>query len=83
MSDFSIYDNTGATYNVSRIITPQLTLDEASFKEYSPLFLSTSFAISYGLSFATIASLIVYTFIIGNKLSPSFATPSQKCLMFI
>jgi OPT family oligopeptide transporter len=61
MSSGTSYDNTGAAYNVSRIITPQYTLDDAKYKEYSPLFLSTTFALQYGLSFATIISVIVHT----------------------
>jgi hypothetical protein len=48
MSDSQTYDNTGATYDVSKVVTPQLTLDEAAYKSYSPLFLSTTFAMSYG-----------------------------------
>jgi OPT family small oligopeptide transporter len=63
ISDSGIYDNTGAKYNVSRIVTSELTLDEKAYKEYSPLFISTTFAISYGLSFAAIASLVTYTWI--------------------
>lgn len=63
ISDSGTYDNTGASFNVSRIVTSSLTLNEAAYKEYSPLFISTTFAISYGLSFATIASLVVYTWI--------------------
>ncbi|CAL3970961.1 unnamed protein product [Diplocarpon coronariae] len=63
MSDSTTYDNTGASYNVSRILTPKFTLDLDAYKAYSPLFLSTTFAISYGLSFAAIASLIVYTYL--------------------
>ncbi|PBP22617.1 small oligopeptide transporter-like protein [Diplocarpon rosae] len=63
MSDSTTYDNTGASYNVSRILTPKFTLDLEAYKAYSPLFLSTTFAMSYGLSFAAIASLIVYTYL--------------------
>ncbi|KAK3333123.1 OPT family small oligopeptide transporter [Cercophora scortea] len=63
MSDSSTYDNTGAHYNVSRILSPEFTLDVKAYEEYSPLFLSTTFALSYGLSFAAIASLIVYTYL--------------------
>jgi hypothetical protein len=35
-----MYDNTGNEYNVTRILTPESTLDVAAYKEYSPLFLS-------------------------------------------
>lgn len=63
MSDSGTYDNTGATYNVSRILTPEFTLNLKAYEEYSPLFISTTFALSYGLSFAAISSLIVYTYL--------------------
>lgn len=39
MSDSSTYDNTGAHYNTSRILTPDHTLDEEAYKNYSPLFI--------------------------------------------
>ncbi|KAH7328547.1 OPT family small oligopeptide transporter [Stachybotrys elegans] len=67
ISDSGTYDNTGARYNTSRILTPDFTLDEEAYKNYSPLFLSTTFAISYGLSFAAISSLIVYTYLHNGK----------------
>lgn len=67
MSDSSTYDNTGKTYNVSRILSPEFLLDEEAYKNYSPLFLSTTFAMAYGLSFAAITSLIVYTWLHHRK----------------
>jgi OPT family small oligopeptide transporter len=67
MSDSATYDNVGASYNVTRIITPDFTLDLEAYKAYSPLFLSTTFALSYGLSFAAISSLIIYTYLNHGK----------------
>jgi OPT family small oligopeptide transporter len=67
MSDSNTYDNMGLPYNTSRILTPEFTLNEEAFKEYSPLFISTTFAMSYGLSFAAISSLIVYTYLHNGK----------------
>lgn len=61
MSDSNSYDNTGKLYNVSKILTPEFTLDEEKYKAYSPLFLSTTFAMTYGLSFAAIAAVIFHT----------------------
>ena len=63
ISDAGTYDNTGRAYNTSRILTPDLTLDAEAYASYSPLFISTTFAMSYGLSFAAIASLVVYTYL--------------------
>nr|RBQ88319.1 hypothetical protein FVER53263_20253 [Fusarium verticillioides] len=67
MSDSGTYDNTGASYNTSRILTKDFDLDEEEYKNYSPLFISTTFAISYGLSFAAISSLVVYTYLHNGK----------------
>lgn len=67
MSDSGTYDNTGETYNVSRILNPDFTLNEKAYAEYSPLYISTTFALSYGLSFAAIASLVVYTYLHHGK----------------
>lgn len=39
MSDSATYDNTGARYNVSRILTPQFTFDQEAYESYSPLFI--------------------------------------------
>lgn len=67
MSDSSTYDNTGKHYDVSRVLSTDYRLDEEAYKNYSPLFLSTTFALSYGLSFAAITSLIVYTYLHHGK----------------
>ena len=61
MSSSDSYDNTGGTYNVSRILTPDYELDLAKYQSYSPLFLSTTFSLTYGLAFASILSLITHT----------------------
>lgn len=63
MSSSSSYDNTGnaSTYQVKNILTPDYTLDVAKYEAYSPLFLSTTFALCYGLSFASILALITHT----------------------
>ncbi|KAJ7915874.1 small oligopeptide transporter [Mycena leptocephala] len=42
------YDNQMRSYNVTAILTPESTLDEDAYHKYSPLFLSTTFAVSYG-----------------------------------
>ncbi|PWN33125.1 small oligopeptide transporter [Meira miltonrushii] len=64
MSDSNSYDNTGNPYNVTRILhAGTQTLDLAEYKTYSPLFLSTTFTISYGLSFASILAVLVHTYL--------------------
>lgn len=67
ISDSSSYDNTGQVYNVTRILTPQMTLDKAKYQAYSPLFLSTTFSLSYGLSFATIIAVLIHAILFHGK----------------
>lgn len=57
------YDNTGQKYNFTRILNDQFEFDLAKYKNYSPLFLGTTFALSYGLSFAAITSVIVHVYL--------------------
>ncbi|KAF8195689.1 OPT oligopeptide transporter [Mycena galopus ATCC 62051] len=61
------FDNTGATYNVTRILSADSTFDLESYEAYSPLFLSMTFAISYGLSFASITATITHAFLFFRK----------------
>ena len=46
---------------MTNILNSDFTLDLAAYEAYSPLFLSTTFALTYGLSFATISAVIVQT----------------------
>ncbi|KAG8884612.1 hypothetical protein FRB99_004510, partial [Tulasnella sp. 403] len=55
------YDHFGQPYNVTRVINPDATLNLEGYKKYSPLFLSATFAISYGTSFAGITCIIVHS----------------------
>jgi OPT family small oligopeptide transporter len=55
------------TYDVRRILTPEATFDATAYANYSPLFLSTTFAISYGLSFASITATLVHAFLYFRK----------------
>ncbi|KAF9003028.1 OPT oligopeptide transporter [Cyathus striatus] len=61
------FDNTGKRYNVTRVINADASLNVDEYKAYSPLFLSTSFAISYGLSFASITATVTHAFLYYRK----------------
>ena len=61
------YDNTGLKYNVSRIINDDTTFNQQAYEAYSPLFISTTFAISYGLSFASITATLVHALLYFRK----------------
>lgn len=62
------FDNTGKIYNVTRILAGQDTVggggsgtfDAEAYANYSPLFLSTTFALSYATSFASITATIMH-----------------------
>ncbi|KDQ55449.1 hypothetical protein JAAARDRAFT_133924 [Jaapia argillacea MUCL 33604] len=61
MSSRGAFDNTGKTYNLTRILKPNATFDRLAHENYSPLFLSMTFVMSYGLSFAAITATITHT----------------------
>ncbi|KAF8493699.1 OPT oligopeptide transporter protein-domain-containing protein [Russula emetica] len=61
------FDNTGKQYNVSQIINSDSSFNLQAYKSYSPIFLSASLAISYGLSFATITATLTHTFLYYRK----------------
>ncbi|PVG00827.1 putative isp4-oligopeptide transporter [Serendipita vermifera] len=56
------YDNTGKVYDAARVIIDGQFNAEA-FREYSPLYIPTTFALSYGLSFASLMAITVHTFL--------------------
>ncbi|CDK24229.1 unnamed protein product [Kuraishia capsulata CBS 1993] len=61
ISDSSSWDRYQSTYNVSKIVNSDLSFNKEAYEAYSPLFLSTTFAISYGLSFASFTATVVHT----------------------
>ena len=46
ISSRNSFDNTGAPYDVTRILNDDSTINLDKYRQYSPLFLSTTFAIS-------------------------------------
>ncbi|KAF9886424.1 hypothetical protein FE257_011456 [Aspergillus nanangensis] len=59
----SVYDNTGAVYNVSRVVgqTTGFELDTPAYEAYSAIYLPITYGLNmFGLSFATLSSLIVW-----------------------
>ena len=67
ISSRTSYDNTMSSYNVTRILNEDSTINLEAYKAYSPLFLSTTFALSYGLSFASITATLVHAFLYFRK----------------
>ncbi|ODQ67392.1 small oligopeptide transporter [Nadsonia fulvescens var. elongata DSM 6958] len=66
MSDSNSYDRFQNNYQVGNILTNN-QFDLKKYQEYSPLFLSTTFIVSYGISFAAVTSTIVHTILFHGK----------------
>lgn len=56
-----VYDRFGEVYDSTQVITGQV-FDEAKYKEYSPPYLPATFAFVYGLSFASITSVLSHVY---------------------
>ena len=56
------YDNTGAPYNLSSIITNNV-FDQTKYEQYSPMFLPITYAVTYGTIFATYPAVVVHTYL--------------------
>ncbi|WVQ83671.1 OPT family small oligopeptide transporter [Cryptococcus sp. DSM 104549] len=62
-SSGTIFDNTGAAYNVTKVLTQAMELDVTAYKDYSPVYMTLSMAISYGMNFAAITATLVHAII--------------------
>ncbi|KAF9023394.1 OPT superfamily oligopeptide transporter [Hymenopellis radicata] len=60
ISAYYSYDNTGSAYDASAVVTDG-KFDVEKYRAYSPLFVSSTLAIEYGLAFAAFPALIVHT----------------------
>ena len=74
------FDNTGNSYNVTLIVDDDTVFNLDAYKAYSPLFISTSFAVSYGVSFASITATLMHTLVFYRKqiLSKAFSSLSER-----
>lgn len=54
------FDNTGNTYNTSKIMTPDGTVDQAAYHNYSPLFLPAGYALTFGIAFANLSGIFFH-----------------------
>lgn len=62
------FDSTGQTFNISRVLNEEsFKLDKANYNGYSKLYLSVFFALSYGLSFATLTATIAHVGLFHGK----------------
>lgn len=61
------YDNKQQPYEVRNILGNKFEFDDKKYHSYSPLFLSPTLALNYGLSFAALTSVIVHTSLYHGK----------------
>ncbi|KAK9460479.1 OPT oligopeptide transporter protein-domain-containing protein [Lipomyces oligophaga] len=63
----SSFDNTGSTYNASRIVNEDLTLNVENYKNYSPPFLSIGYVMIYGSEFVMFTMSVIYIWLAERK----------------
>lgn len=74
------FDSTGQKYNISRVLMKnEFALDAEAYSNYSKLYLSSFFAFSYGLSFATLTATFSHAFIFYGK----YVTVSSLSFSFL
>ncbi|WVF67328.1 OPT family small oligopeptide transporter [Kwoniella sp. CBS 6097] len=59
-SSARVFDNSASTYDIVRMVTNSSTFDSAAYAEYSPVYMTVSSALSYGLNFAAVTATIVH-----------------------
>ncbi|KAF2007132.1 OPT-domain-containing protein [Amniculicola lignicola CBS 123094] len=57
----AVFDNTGKTYDVSKILTDKFLFDKEAYENYSRVFLPITYVLSYALQFAALTALISHT----------------------
>ncbi|CUM63801.1 uncharacterized protein PRCAT00001385001 [Priceomyces carsonii] len=67
INSYSLFDNTGATYNISKVLDGKGTFDSAKFKEYSPTFYSAGLLMNYGATFVAVPFVVVYVILTQYK----------------
>ncbi|KAI9925291.1 hypothetical protein ASPWEDRAFT_176882 [Aspergillus wentii DTO 134E9] len=54
------FDNTGKTYNTTRVMNTDGTFNLQAYREYSPMFLPAGYALTYGIAFANLTGIFVH-----------------------
>ncbi|WRT69105.1 OPT family small oligopeptide transporter [Kwoniella shivajii] len=58
-----LYNSTFQKFDVTSILKPDLSLDEVAWERSKPLLLTPYFALTYGLSFAALSSVLVHVWL--------------------
>lgn len=59
----STFDNTGSSYNISRVVDENLNFVLEKYEAYSPMYISMSYSLTYALSFAAVTAIVVHTYL--------------------
>ncbi|XP_071732178.1 oligopeptide transporter 6-like [Rutidosis leptorrhynchoides] len=78
-----LYKADGSTYNTSAVINSNFQFDKIAYDKQGPLYMSTFFAMTYGLGFAALSATIVHVLInngsdIWDKMKGSFTNSKNK-----
>lgn len=63
----STFDNTGSTYNITRVVDENLNFVQSKYEAYSPMYISMSYSLTYGLSFAAVTAMVVHTYLYNGR----------------
>lgn len=62
-----LFTSTGQSYNISAIIDSNFHIDMEAYEREGPLYLSTVFAMSYGVGFACLTATVVHVIIFNGR----------------
>ncbi|XP_075486129.1 oligopeptide transporter 6-like [Primulina tabacum] len=62
-----LFEKNGSIYNAEAIINSNFNLDKAAYEKSGQLHLSTMFALTYGLGFATLSATLVHVLLFNGK----------------
>lgn len=62
-----LYTSSGQKYNISAIIDSNFHLNTEAYERQGPLYISTFFAVSYGLCFACLTATVVHVFLFHGR----------------
>jgi OPT family small oligopeptide transporter len=62
-----VFDNTGASYQVLKVVDKNGLFNETAYKTYSPMYLATGNSFLYGMYFAVYTATITHTFLFNRR----------------
>ncbi|GFP88785.1 oligopeptide transporter 6 [Phtheirospermum japonicum] len=63
----NLFQHDGSKYNTTAIINSNFNLDKAAYTRSGPLYLSTMFAMTYGLGFATLSATLAHVLLFNGR----------------